>query len=107
LTAGRTGPAPATRGSRTRTASGRGSAIYKMHEIDRESVQVWLAGLSATAKSHRTIVQTVATLRVMLATALEWARPTTNPAACLKLPDRPGGEPGPSSVSLLPINLGP
>lgn len=55
-------------------------------QITRERVEVWLAELVATASSHREIVQTVATLRVILATAREWGKIAENPAARLKLP---------------------
>ena len=55
-------------------------------EISREIVEAWLGKLIAAASSRRMIVQTVATLRVILGTAVEWGRLTTNPAAKLTLP---------------------
>jgi integrase len=47
---------------------------------------VWLAGLVASASSRRMVVQSVATLRVILATAVEWGRLAENPAAKLTIP---------------------
>ncbi len=84
-----------------------GLGYRQMHEIDRESVQVLRAALNATAKSHRTIVQTVAALRVMRPTALERARLTTEPAARLKPPTVLPASRRPSGAALRPINWGP
>lgn len=57
-----------------------------LSEITRERVEVWLAGLVEHASSRRMVVQTVATLRVILATAVEWERVPSNPAARLTMP---------------------
>src|SRR5262249_25644230 len=63
-----------------------------LDELTRERVEGWLAGLVAAASSRRMIVQTVATLRVILQTAVEWGRLGDNPARRLRLPP-PGHEP--------------
>lgn len=57
-----------------------------LDQVTRERIEVWLADLVAKARSRRMIVQTVATLRVILATAVEWGRLPSNPAARLSLP---------------------
>ena len=56
-------------------------------EITRERVAIWLAELAGSAPSSRMTTQTVATLRVILAAAVEWGRIETNPAAGLKVPN--------------------
>jgi integrase len=58
----------------------------ELTQLTRERVEIWLAGLVAAATSRRMIYQSVATLRVILATAVEWGRRTDNPAARLRLP---------------------
>jgi integrase len=58
-----------------------------LSEITRERVAIWLADVVRSAPSSRMTTQTVATLRVILATALEWGRIETNPAAGLKVPN--------------------
>ena len=55
-------------------------------EITRERVEVWLADLVQRAASRRMVVQTVATLRVILGAAVAWERMSANPAARLTLP---------------------
>lgn len=55
-------------------------------EITRERVELWLAELVKRASSRRMVVQTVGTLRVLLATAAEWGRIPSNPASRLTLP---------------------
>ena len=55
-------------------------------EITRERVEVWLADLVQGAASRRMVVQTVATLRVILGAAVAWERIPGNPAARLTLP---------------------
>jgi len=50
-------------------------------EITRERVALWLGDLAARAPSRRMVVQTLATLRVILSAAVEWERIPTNPAA--------------------------
>ncbi len=57
-----------------------------LDQVTRERIEVWLADLAAKASSRRMVVQTVATLRVILATAVEWGRLPSNPAARLSLP---------------------
>jgi integrase len=57
-----------------------------LSEITRERVEVWLAGLVQHAPSRRMVVQTVATLRVILGAAVEWERIATNPAVRLTMP---------------------
>ena len=57
----------------------------RLEDITRERVEVWLAGLVATASSRRMVVQAVAALRDVL-TAVEWGRLPANPAARLRLP---------------------
>lgn len=58
----------------------------QLADVNRATVETWLATLIARASSRRMIVQTVATLRVILATALEWGLIPVNPAARLSLP---------------------
>ena len=58
----------------------------RLDEITRERVEVWLAGLVARASSRRMVTQGVATLRMILATAVSWGRIPTNPASRLRLP---------------------
>lgn len=60
--------------------------------ISREVVEVWLAELVANGASHRMVKQTVATLRVILATAVEWGRIAENPARRLRLPSLSPGQ---------------
>lgn len=60
--------------------------LLPLTEITRERVELWLAGLVERAASRRMVVQTVATLRVILGTAVEWERVPSNPAARLTLP---------------------
>ncbi len=55
-------------------------------EITRERVEVWLADLVQRATSRRMVVQTVATLRVILGAAVAWDRLPANPAVRLTLP---------------------
>ena len=55
-------------------------------EVKREVIEVWLADLVARAPSRRMVVQTVATLRAILAAAVEWDRLLVNPALRLRLP---------------------
>lgn len=55
-------------------------------EITRERVETWLADLVQRAASRRMVVQTVATLRVILGAAVAWDRIPANPAARLTLP---------------------
>lgn len=57
-----------------------------LREITRERVEVWLSELVPRAASRRMVVQTVATLRVILSTAVAWERIPVNPAARLTLP---------------------
>ena len=57
-----------------------------LEEITRETVEVWLAWLVKTSSSRRMVVAGVAALRGILATAVEWGRIPTNPAARLRLP---------------------
>jgi integrase len=68
----------------------------ELTQVTRERVEIWLAGLAARATSRRMIHQSVATLRVILATAVEWGRRPDNPAAKLRLPitnvDAPAAE---------------
>jgi integrase len=58
----------------------------RLAEITRERVEVWLAELVPRAASRRMVVQTVATLRVILSTAVAWGRIPVNPATRLVLP---------------------
>ncbi len=57
-----------------------------LEEINRETVEVWLARLVKTSSSRRMVVAGVAALRGILATAVDWGRIPTNPAARLRLP---------------------
>jgi integrase len=57
-----------------------------LEALTREVVEEWLARLVAVAASRRMIVQTVATLRAILATAVAWGRLADNPARRLRLP---------------------
>jgi len=54
--------------------------------ITRERVEIWLADLVRRSASRRMVVQTVATLKVILGAAVEWERISGNPAARLVLP---------------------
>lgn len=58
----------------------------ELSALTRERVEVWLADLIAGSSSRRMVVQTVSTLRAMLAAAVEWGRLSENPAARLRLP---------------------
>jgi len=55
-------------------------------DLTRERLEEFVAVLTTRSQSLRMIVQTVATLRAILATAVEWARLTENPAVRLTLP---------------------
>ncbi len=57
-------------------------------ELTRERVERWLSDLVARAPSRRMVVQTTATLRVILQVAVEWERIPQNPVAGLRLPTR-------------------
>lgn len=58
----------------------------RLEELTRHRIELWLADLIASASSRRMVVQTVATLRVMLATAVEWGSLSENHAVRLRLP---------------------
>ena len=58
----------------------------RLSELTRERVEVWLAELAGRASSRRMVTQAVATLRMILSTAVSWGRITTNPASRLRLP---------------------
>jgi integrase len=58
----------------------------RLSEITRERVELWLADLIRIASSRRMITQGVATLRMILATAVRWGRIEQNPASRLRLP---------------------
>ncbi len=72
----------------------------QLQELTRERVQQWLTDLLPRSKSQRMSQQTVATLRVMLATAVEWDRIQQNPAVKLKVPVQPSAT-GPSVEKVL------
>lgn len=72
----------------------------RLTELDRERVSLWLADLATRAPSRRMVVQTVATLRVILAAAVEWGRIAHNPAAGLRLPP-PSAEERPPTTRVL------
>ena len=55
-------------------------------EVTRERVEIWLADLVRRASSRRMVTQSVASLRMILATAVSWGRIATNPASRLRLP---------------------
>jgi integrase len=57
-----------------------------LSQITRERVELWLAELVGRASSRRMVTQGVATLRMILSTAVSWGRIATNPAARLRLP---------------------
>lgn len=57
-----------------------------LHDVDRRRVEAWLSDLTRRASSRRMVVQTVATLRVILATGLEWGLVDVNSAAGLTVP---------------------
>ena len=65
--------------------------------VDRERVSLWLGDLATRAPSRRMVVQTVATLRVILSAAVEWGRIAHNPAAGLRLPPPPAEEQPPTT----------
>ena len=58
----------------------------RLSEVTRERVELWLADLVARASSRRMVTQAVATLRMILSTAVSWGRIITNPASRLRLP---------------------
>ena len=58
----------------------------RLSEITRERVEIWLAELVSRASSRRMVTQAVASLRMILSTAVSWGRIPTNPALRLKLP---------------------
>lgn len=58
----------------------------RLDEVTRERVEIWLADLIARASSRRMVSQAVATLRMILSTAVSWGRIATNPASRLRLP---------------------
>jgi integrase len=58
----------------------------RLDEVTRERVELWLADLVARASSRRMVTQAVATLRMILSTAVSWGRIATNPASRLRLP---------------------
>lgn len=58
----------------------------QLSEITRERVELWLAGLIRDASSRRMITHGVATLRMILGTAVAWGRIPANPASRLRLP---------------------
>lgn len=55
-------------------------------ELDRSRVELWLAEMVAGGASRRAIVQTVATLKVILGAGVEWGLIERNPARRLRLP---------------------
>lgn len=57
-----------------------------LSEVTRERVEVWLAELVQRASSRRMVMQTAATLRVILGAAVDWERIPTNPAVRLTMP---------------------
>ncbi len=58
----------------------------RLSEVTRERVELWLADLVARASSRRMVTQAVASLRMILSTAVSWGRIATNPASRLRLP---------------------
>ena len=63
-------------------------ACLPLVELTRERLEAWLAGLLERDPRRRSIEHAVETLASMLATAVEWHRLETNPAAGLRLPKR-------------------
>lgn len=57
-----------------------------LSEVTRERVEIWLADLARVASSRRMVTQAVASLRMILATAVSWNRIPANPASRLPLP---------------------
>ncbi len=55
-------------------------------QVTRERIAVWVASLAARSSSRRMLVQTVATLRVILEIGVEWGRLPANPARGIRLP---------------------
>jgi integrase len=58
----------------------------RLSEVTRERVEIWLADLTRRASSRRMVTQSVASLRMILSTAVSWDRIQVNPAARLQLP---------------------
>ena len=56
--------------------------------LTRETIERWLSDLIRHAPSRRMVVQTLATLRVILAAGCEWGRIATNPAEGIRVPPR-------------------
>lgn len=71
--------------------------------VTRARVEAWLADLIETAKSRRMIVQTVATLRVILGAAVEWGIIADNPAKRLRLP-KPSADERPAAERVLGVD---
>ena len=58
----------------------------RLSELARERIEIWLADLIRRASSRRMVTQSVASLRMILSTAVSWDRIRVNPAARLRLP---------------------
>ncbi|MEZ5099630.1 MAG: tyrosine-type recombinase/integrase [Thermoleophilia bacterium] len=72
------------RAYRTRIAPELGG--FRLDQLTRELVELWLARLLEADPRRRSIEHAVETLAAMLATAVEWGRLPVNPAARLRVP---------------------
>lgn len=59
---------------------------FRLEELTRERLEAWLGELVRHDSALRAIEQSIATLRAMLSTAVEWDRLAVNPALRLRMP---------------------
>ncbi|MGE3138139.1 MAG: tyrosine-type recombinase/integrase [Thermoleophilia bacterium] len=78
---------------------------FVLSDLDRRRVEEWLASLIGSGASRRMIVQTVATLRVILATGVEWGLIDGNPARGLRLPRPDHSVPSPAHRVISRVEL--
>ena len=60
--------------------------LLRLSEVTRERIEIWLADLARRASSRRMLTQSVASLRMILSTAVSWGRIPVNTASRLRLP---------------------
>jgi integrase len=64
----------------------------RLDELTRERLEGWLGELVRRDSAYRAVEQSIATLRAMLSTAVEWDRLRSNPALRLRMPKRSESE---------------
>jgi integrase len=64
----------------------------RLEDLTRERLEAWLGELVQRDPAHRAVEQSIATLRAMLSTAVEWDRLAVNPALRLRMPKRAESE---------------